>query len=210
MHDTTCETFTVGDLAVTIHYDNDAESPREWDNIGTIWARHPRYTFSDEGAADPFSFGLDDCRSWSEVDQRIRREYPNAIVLELHLYDHSGIRLSVNSFRGRAQHADWDSGQVGVVYALPERIRETQMVKRITKKARSAALHGMAGEIETYDQYLSGQVYGYVIERISVDDDGEETGREELDALWGCFGLDYVRETAREEAERLLADAAAA
>jgi hypothetical protein len=204
------EIFTVGELTVTIHYDNEPESPREWDNIGTIWAKHPRYRLGDEGAGDPFSFGLDDCVYWHEVEAWIVKEYPGAIVLPFYLYDHSGLRCSTGSFEGQAQHASWDSGQVGVVYALPERIRVTQMVKRIGKKARASAEAGIIGEIEAFDQYLSDQVYGYVIERISVDEEGEETGREELDALWGCFGLDYVRETAREEAERLLAEPAAA
>jgi hypothetical protein len=204
------EIFTVGDLTVTIHYDDSPESPREWDNIGTIWAKHPRYRLGDEGAGDPFRFGLDDCVYWHEVEARITREYPGAIVLPFYLYDHSGLRCSTATFAGRAQHATWDSGQVGVVYALPERIRETQMFRRISAKARASAEEGIAGEIAAFDQYLSGQVYGYTIERITRDEEGEETGREELDSLWGCFGLAYVREIAREEAERLLAEPAAA
>jgi hypothetical protein len=206
------ETFTVGDLTVTIHYDTDpGDSPREWDTIGTIWAQHRRYGFSDEGAGDPFSFTLDDCRSWDEVAERIMREYPGAIVLRLYLYDHSGIRLSTGSFIGRAQHASWDSGQVGVVYALPERIRETQLCQRIGPKIRERATAGIIGEIETYDQYVSGQVYGYTIERPTRDTlTGEEIGMTELDSLWGCYGLDDTREEARAEAERLLAEDVAA
>ena len=37
-------------------------------------------------------------------------------ILPLWLYDHSGLALSTASFLGRAQHAEWDSGQVGFIY----------------------------------------------------------------------------------------------
>jgi len=41
------------------------------------------------------------------------------LILPLNLYDHGGITMSVSSFLGRAQHAEWDSGQVG--WILPHR-----------------------------------------------------------------------------------------
>ena len=37
------------------------------------------------------------------------------IILPLNLYDHSMLRMSTGSFLGRAQHAEWDSGQVGCI-----------------------------------------------------------------------------------------------
>ena len=37
-------------------------------------------------------------------------------ILPLWLYDHSGPALSTASFLGRAQHTEWDSGQVGFIY----------------------------------------------------------------------------------------------
>lgn len=38
------------------------------------------------------------------------------LIKPLFLYDHSVQSISTGSFVGRAQHADWDSGQVGFVY----------------------------------------------------------------------------------------------
>jgi hypothetical protein len=46
----------------------------------------------------------------------------------------------------------------------------------------------LEGEVETYDQYLRGDVYGYVIEtKAGVD----------RDSLWGMFGYDYCLEEAK-------------
>lgn len=37
----------------TIFYDDDAESPREWDNLGTMYCEHGVYRLGDDGADDP-------------------------------------------------------------------------------------------------------------------------------------------------------------
>ena len=46
----------------------------------------------------------------------------------------------------------------------------------------------MEQEVKTYDQYLTGDVWGYIIE----DDSGEV-----LDSCWGFFGHDYCEEEAK-------------
>ena len=50
-------------------------------------------------------------------------------------------------------------------------------------------------EVSTYDDYITGRVYGYVV----LDQDEDV-----LDSCWGFFGdLDYVRKEARESAEHV-------
>lgn len=199
MSEWVADEFAVDGLTVKIVNDEDPESPREWHNLGTIWGAHRRYALEDKGAGDPFSFTLDDARSWSEIDQRIRKQYPGAIVLEVWMYDHSGIRLDVEPFYGRAQHAEWDSGQFGVIYALPKQIREFFEVKRITPKIREQARLRLKSEIEAYDQYVSGDVWCYDVE----NDDGDQ-----VETGCGYFGLDYAREAGREAAQEVLSTAA--
>jgi hypothetical protein len=59
---------------------------------------------------------------------------------------------------------------------------------------REAAERVLTQEIETYDDWLSGSVYGYVIE----GPDGEH-----LDSCWGFLGdEEYVKQEARASAER--------
>lgn len=98
------------------------------------------------------------------------------LILPLNLYDHSGLRMSASSFIGRAHHAEWDSGQVGWIYATAEDIRSEygNCSAESVEKAKTL----LKSEVETYDYYLSGQCYGF-----RLYENGEET-----DSCWGFLG----------------------
>lgn len=98
------------------------------------------------------------------------------IILPLNLHDHSGISMSVSSFLGRAQHAEWDSGQVGWIIATPEDIQKEYGDLSPESYQKAEAL--MRGEVETYDLYLLGKCYGF-----RLYENGEET-----DSCWGFLG----------------------
>lgn len=98
------------------------------------------------------------------------------IILPLNLYDHSGISMSVTSFLGRAQHAEWDSSQVGWIIATPEDIQKEYGDLSPESYQRAEAL--MRGEVEAYDLYLRGECYGF-----RLYENGEET-----DSCWGFLG----------------------
>lgn len=110
------------------------------------------------------------------------------IILPLNLYDHSGLRMSASSFVGRAQHAEWDSGQVGWIYATPEDIQKEY--GNCSKESMERAVALLKSEVETYDYYLSGQCYGF-----RLFENGEET-----DSCWGFLGAfqDVIKEIAGE------------
>lgn len=97
-------------------------------------------------------------------------------ILPLNLYDHSGISMSASSFLGRAQHAEWDSGQVGWIYAAAEDIQKEY--GDCSKESMEKAAKLLKSEVETYDYYLSGQCYGF-----RLFENGEET-----DSCWGFLG----------------------
>lgn len=90
-------------------------------------------------------------------------------VVPLFLYDHSGITMNTKPFSCR-----WDSGQVGYAYVTPEQGR-----KEFGRKWRQKARECMEGEVKLFDAYISGEVYGYVIEN--------EQG-EHIDSCFGYFG----------------------
>lgn len=98
------------------------------------------------------------------------------IILPLNLYDHSMLHMSTSSFLGRAQHAEWDSGQVGWIYAAPEDIEKEY--GSLTPESYEKAEALLKSEVECYDYYLSGQCYGF-----RLYEDGEET-----DSCWGFMG----------------------
>lgn len=60
------------------------------------------------------------------------------------------------------------------------------------------ATNVLQGEVETYDQYLTGQVYGYRLFKITEpdfdpDSDDPEDFGDEKDSCWGYYGLDDLK-----------------
>ena len=98
------------------------------------------------------------------------------IILPLYLYDHSGLSISVSGFVGHAVHAEWDSGQVGWVYATTGDIRS--VYGSVSPENREMAEWCLQSEVKRYDYYLSGQCYG-----VRLYENGEET-----ESIRGFFG----------------------
>ncbi|MBQ8962477.1 MAG: hypothetical protein IJ089_13770 [Clostridia bacterium] len=123
-------------------------------------------------------------------------EREDVVIHPLYLYDHSGLAMSTGSFVGRAVHAEWDSGQVGYIYADREMIqKEYGSINHETVKRAESVLEG---EVHDYDLYLQGECYGY---RLFKDGDEE-------DACWGFLGeIEDIKEDIRsylpEQCERL-------
>lgn len=188
-------------FTVRIGQDDGPESPRDWDNIGTMVCWHRRYNLGDEQPSanpDDYMIGmLGDAMEYEhdpvererlqdtiealeegEAGEDVLHEWLNKYytILPLYLYDHSGITMSTSAFS-----CPWDSGQVGFIYARNDKQSELGPDYTLEQALRQ--------EVETYDQYLRGDVYYYVVE----DEDGEF-----LDSCSGFFGFDYVREQATE------------
>jgi len=175
------ETITKEGLTLNIETDDNVESPRrEFENIGRIilFGKH-KHLGDDHNFSDPDEFRDND-------------EYKKAVVvLPVFLYEHSGITISTKPFS-----CPWDSGQVGWIVVSKEKVREGYMVKNITKKTLALANKCLEGEIETLDQYLQGDVYGY-----SIEDEEEEV----LESCWGFYGLDNATTEAKEMLDAVLA-----
>lgn len=165
------ETISYKGFDIEIHQDDTPESPREWDNLGEMICFHSQYS-------------LGDGHSLSVEDTKELANRKDVIALPLFLYDHSGLRMKVGSFAGLLPegHARFDSGQVGFIFAFKAAIRKEWKVKRISKKLLKTVIGNLESEVETYDQYLSGQAYGYQVK----DADGEDG-----DSCWGYYGSDW-------------------
>jgi len=153
---------------LTIVPDNDAESPRDWDNFGTMYCEHGRYNLGDKNA--------DDIRIEDEDMSLPDKGYT---ILPLYLYDHGGITMSTGSFS-----CPWDSGCVGYIYVSDKDAKENYGWKIITKKRREKIIKHLMAEVETYDQFLTGDVYGFIL----ADESGEE-----LDSCFGFYGRDPAK-----------------
>lgn len=183
---------------IKVHQDEDPESPREWDNVGTMVCWHNRYKLGDEQPKEDYrewleglAFGFDEtlearleelyekmCPSIGDTTtpyyKKEREEINKAIdenctMLPLYLYDHGGITMRTGPFG-----CPWDSGQVGVIYVTNERAKA-----EYGDYSQEAVIKHLEGEVKVYDDYLTGQVYGYVI---------KDANDEEVESCWGYYG----------------------
>lgn len=106
----------------------------------------------------------------------------NVLVKPLYLYDHSGISISTGSFIGRALHAEWDSGKVGYIHMTKKQAMDELSIRTdsgwvaLTDETwRDRADQYMEAEVKEYDNYLTGEVYGYQTFE----------GLDEIDSCWG-------------------------
>ena len=95
------------------------------------------------------------------------------------MYDHSGIALSLTNSH-YPFNDQWDAGQLGFVLVDRDKALKEFNKKRLTKQLRQKIYEIIEGEVETYNQYLSGDVYGYVVSR----------DNEQIDSCWGYYGQD--------------------
>ncbi|MHC4619185.1 MAG: hypothetical protein ACYTEQ_15685 [Planctomycetota bacterium] len=63
-------------MKVRIEQDPDAESPREWDNLGIMVCFHGRYTLGDD--ADTHGLKSEYFDGWAELEAHLRRPCKSA------------------------------------------------------------------------------------------------------------------------------------
>lgn len=164
------ETIERGGFTARIYYDTDTLNPRkDWDNLGKIVSRK---LTSDEN----FEFSGDKERDI----KRLKQEFGATVTLPIYMYSHGGETINTTGFS-----CPWDSGQVGWIFATTEDICKEYNCKRVNPAIRRRVEQILVGEIETYDQYIRGEVYGYEL--------FDKTGNE-IDSCWGFYGFDYIKE----------------
>lgn len=171
---------------IVLEHDADAESPRDWENVGHMACWHNRYRLGDEQPKDDpqeWRWRLADDlvggfkADWDDIppehcDRALEKHL--CVILPLYLYDHSGITMSTGGFS-----CPWDSGQVGYIYVTWERARKEWC--GTDEEIRELATRCLESEVKTYAQYLEGDVWGFALE----DEDGEW-----VDYCGGFYGDD--------------------
>lgn len=173
------ETFDVHGLTVKLHTDFDCASPRDNDNLGLMVCWNRRYTLGDVQPTETRE-------EWLRLFKHEHPDWRSAVILAVHMVEHSGVALSTRPFRDPC-----DSGQVGWIYALPATIRKEHGTPRITKEVRAHVATVLQSEVEEYGRWLDGDCYGYTV---------EDANGEELDSCWGFIGYAYAEQAAKEAA----------
>lgn len=173
---------------IRILVDDNPMNPREDENLGTMVCFHKRYILGDK-----HDIRSEDFSSWAEIEEHLIKEYDACVILPLYLYDHSGITISCgNSY---PYNDRWDAGQVGFIYISKEKVRKEYSVKHISKELKERVTKYLEGEVKVYDDYLRGDVYGFLVE----DEEGEH-----IDSCWGYFGYPEGVKDAINEAKSII------
>lgn len=168
-------------VSVHIYYDDDAESPREWDNIGTIYSNHRDYNpdrHSIEEIVENYDYQDED---GNFDEEKFSQDY---VWLPIRAYIHSGITISVAG--GYPYNDQWDSGLFGIIAAPhgTEGLSDEQIESNLR------------GEVNDLDMWYTGDIYGYSVE----DENGAI-----LDSCWGYYGSEG-RKDARADAMAIAED----
>lgn len=161
-------------------------------------AFHNRYNLGDkhddrQGGGKRIVPFDDNFHDWDEMEYHIRNNEDGVVILPLYLYDHSGLRIKTSPFG-----CSWDSGKVGFIYTTTKRIQDMGILQgsgdgllddESNDQFKERIKLYLQGEVEVYDQYLSGDVYGFKLMEKGIEDDDTD----EIDSCWGFFG-DDIRE----------------
>lgn len=170
---------------IEVIYDECPESPRRWDNLCHIICIRGDWDISDEG----LSFGRDE--AIEKIEELKGRE--DVVIKPVYMYDHSGQTISLRDFGDR-----WDSGICGFIYASKEEVfKECMNITEENWKERVYEI--MEGEIEIYDQYIRGEVYGFRVykeyteqhKNMRTEETWYTTELEEIDSCWGFYGTEF-------------------
>ena len=186
------ETRQYKGVEIKIMPDQNPMNPREWDNSNTMVCWHRRYKLGDRQPKcdrDEYLRELANPDNPEEItDEQVRQLLEERYLIRpLYLYDHSGLRIKTTPFS-----CPWDSGQIGFIYTSldqliecygspypnptfdsPTRYSFQDGAVRTLREAGNAVLEC---EVKVYDQYLSGEVYGWIA--------GD-------DSCWGYYGSDF-------------------
>ncbi len=163
---------TLDGFTVRLEQDDDAQSPIDCsddDESGTVFIVTTINRYFEQ--RDPARH-----RTPEEAYEYFGRTHH---IFPLIMYAHSGVALSLH--RDGCFGDAWDAGQVGFV--LVKRDRDNGW--HVQAKAREAA----AIKVEEWNQYLSGDIWGFIVE----NPDGEN-----VDSCWGHYGRKWAEEAAKD------------
>lgn len=166
----------IGNMRVTVFYDENADDPREYsDCLGIMACFHKSYRIGDHlhEKEDPFEF-----QKWVTTSKDV------AVWLPIYMLDHSGLTIRTYPFDD-----PWDSGLLGFIYTTKEAIRRWYGKKRISQKLLEEVRESLLEDVREMDCYLRGDVYCVTLEK----------GDDIIDTTCGIYGYDSLKEVLTNE-----------
>lgn len=175
---------------IKIESDDTAESPREWDNLGTMVARHRDYKLGDKVIPESFLHDSGEVvyiDTDEDIKEWIKQEYGEvAVIKPLFLLDHSGISMSTSKHSCDPQ--GWDTSFVGFIFVTRAKVLKEYNVTRINKQLLAKLDGILTSEVNIYDKYLRGDVVGFVV---------EDANGAHVNSCWGFYEVEDALAEAR-------------
>lgn len=159
-----------------IFYDNDVmDSPRDWDNLGTMICFHSKYILGDK-------------HEFNDTEEFLEFLKNKDILVKLPLYllDHSGLTLRTSQFYEDV--GGWDSGLVGFIYCNREKIIENFGKDYNINEVKSV----LECEVKTYNQYLRGEIYRYELIKLKKCSECNHVSEELLDSMGNIYDVKSI------------------
>jgi hypothetical protein len=167
-----------------IEYDEDADNPREWNNIGIFLSKslpddrtvnyldRPSNAVSCELAWEVI-MNTEVVDSVSQHAQDIAKELGDVIVIPVYKYEHSGVEVFIEN----GTMCRFDTGVTGFYIVSKTDMADENLSLEDVYKI-------VSGELETYTKWCNGEVYRYTL----LDDKGEVS-----DSCGGFYSLDEIK-----------------
>jgi hypothetical protein len=164
--------LTPDDYVLKIVWDEYPDNPRTWDNLGTFVTFERRRVSPDDNPFDSVEELIKEvCKSDKYIWQYVGR------------YEHSNVKYFLTN---SGQLSGWDTCTCGIIFVSKEDVRENYNVKKITPKLKERIYEIFEAELETYTNYVNGEVFGCKLYNL----DGEE-----MDSCYGFYneeeGVEY-------------------
>lgn len=182
-----------GNLNFSLIYDYDCTSPREdYDsNIAHFYASKSSRSGPIDNIENSITLLHSICRElkiddYYDMEQfelidaikKADNDSKHIVIEPLYKYEHSGVVYSTSPFS-----CPWDSGQIGYIFTTIQDFQKVGCEWNIEK-----AKEYMRSEVELYNNYLSGECFGFKIEEISSCEKCSSVHEEEIEAVWGYIG----------------------
>lgn len=109
-------------------------------------------------------------------------------ILELHYREH-GPQCCISAGSTWITGADEDDSPDGYIYVTWEKAAEEYGITEWTPETEQRVMTYLQNEVEVYDQWMTGDVYGFICEELREGED-PDCDWTQLDSCWGFYGSD--------------------
>jgi hypothetical protein len=160
-----------------IEYDNDADSPRTWHNLGYFVTSDGNYKSPDGTESDAYRAMMDTEDDATDIESHmtlIKEQLPNAIyITPVYRYEHGNVSYK----RGTANGFDYSN--CGFYIVMKD--NDDGLTEKDTTKIEAI----IDGELENYTNYVNGDVYQYTL----YDEHGEIE-----ESCSGFYDIEHIKQ----------------